>query len=273
MVNIDIVNYLKEGMKRGFSIGLLKQKLLEGGFDEFSVSEAIEFVKSQEQRKRYEERENKAEIRETIERRESLEKQEGELGFFKKIGYAISNPNGLFTKTQSENIWDALKYNLGISIFPFAVSFLLSVFLFSFFMYLFGNALSTLHFSVGGLTSLSLMSILFIFVVTFFVFFILVPIGNFVVSFIIHGLVRAYGGREKYVDTYKTIVYSSTPSVILGFIPFVNIVIPIWSLVLATIGLAMNQNMTKGRAFLSLITIPMMIVVAFLTYAILNFFF
>lgn len=40
MVNQDIFNYLKEGRKRGFSMNLLKQKLLEGGFDEREVNEA-----------------------------------------------------------------------------------------------------------------------------------------------------------------------------------------------------------------------------------------
>lgn len=41
MVNQDIVNYLREGIKRGFSVGLLRQKLLEGGFQERDVSDAI----------------------------------------------------------------------------------------------------------------------------------------------------------------------------------------------------------------------------------------
>ena len=41
MVNKDVVNYLKEGKKRGFSFQLLKQKLLEGGFEDKEISEAI----------------------------------------------------------------------------------------------------------------------------------------------------------------------------------------------------------------------------------------
>jgi hypothetical protein len=44
MVNPDIVNFLKEGKIRGFSINLLKQKLLEGGFSEKDVTEAVDFV-------------------------------------------------------------------------------------------------------------------------------------------------------------------------------------------------------------------------------------
>ena len=41
MVNQDIVKYLEEGKRRGFSIQLLKRKLLEGGFQERDVDDAI----------------------------------------------------------------------------------------------------------------------------------------------------------------------------------------------------------------------------------------
>jgi len=44
MVNKDIINYLREGKRRGFSIQLLKKKLLEGGFNERAVNEAIAVV-------------------------------------------------------------------------------------------------------------------------------------------------------------------------------------------------------------------------------------
>src|SRR3989344_4167636 len=40
MVNQEIINYLNEGLNRGFSLGLLKQKLIGGGFDEKEVEEA-----------------------------------------------------------------------------------------------------------------------------------------------------------------------------------------------------------------------------------------
>lgn len=41
MANQDIVNYLKEGKKRGFSLQILKQKLLEGGFEDKEIDLAI----------------------------------------------------------------------------------------------------------------------------------------------------------------------------------------------------------------------------------------
>ncbi len=41
MVNEDVFEYLKEGLRRGFSIDLLKQQLLGGGFLERDIDEAI----------------------------------------------------------------------------------------------------------------------------------------------------------------------------------------------------------------------------------------
>mgnify|MGYP001558107274 CR=1 FL=1 len=46
MVNQSIVNYLSEGKRRGFAVNLLKQKLLEGGFNHAEVNEAIAIVES-----------------------------------------------------------------------------------------------------------------------------------------------------------------------------------------------------------------------------------
>jgi hypothetical protein len=44
MVDQNLVNYLKEGKQRGFSINLLKQKLLEGGFNEKDIDDAAKVV-------------------------------------------------------------------------------------------------------------------------------------------------------------------------------------------------------------------------------------
>ncbi|MBS3099464.1 hypothetical protein J4462_04580 [Candidatus Pacearchaeota archaeon] len=44
MVHEGIARYLKEGVKRGFSLNLLKQKLLEGGFQERDVDETVLFL-------------------------------------------------------------------------------------------------------------------------------------------------------------------------------------------------------------------------------------
>jgi hypothetical protein len=49
MVNQDIVDYISEGKKRGFSVQLLKKKLLEAGFPEMDVDEAAETIEPKQQ--------------------------------------------------------------------------------------------------------------------------------------------------------------------------------------------------------------------------------
>ena len=44
MVSQDIVNYLKEGQRRGFTIDRLKKELLNNGFDQNAVNEAAGLV-------------------------------------------------------------------------------------------------------------------------------------------------------------------------------------------------------------------------------------
>ena len=46
MVYQKLVDYLSEGLKKGFKIELLKQKLLSSGFQEKEINEAINFIQS-----------------------------------------------------------------------------------------------------------------------------------------------------------------------------------------------------------------------------------
>ena len=48
MANQDIVNYLKEGKEKGFPVDILKNKLVEGGFKESDVSEAVSEIEKSE---------------------------------------------------------------------------------------------------------------------------------------------------------------------------------------------------------------------------------
>lgn len=48
MVNQSVVNYIREGKRRGFSIQFLKKKLLEAGFREADVDEAISAVEGKQ---------------------------------------------------------------------------------------------------------------------------------------------------------------------------------------------------------------------------------
>src|SRR3989344_8979892 len=99
-MNDDIVNYIKEGMRRGFSVGLLKQKLLEAGFNEREVEEAAKSVEQKSpvviQQKNY-----LSQVQQNKPLRSSGDEMiHGELGIFKKMGKALAHPTELFGKTK-----------------------------------------------------------------------------------------------------------------------------------------------------------------------------
>ncbi|WP_245618846.1 YIP1 family protein [Methanogenium cariaci] len=59
------------------------------------------------------------------------------------------------------------------------------------------------------------------------------------------------GGREGITETWKAVIYASTPSLLLGWIPVVGFVMWAWSLVLIIIGIRELQEMTTTRAVLA----------------------
>lgn len=272
MINLDLVKYLSEGKRRGFSINLLKSKLLEAGFKETDVNEAIDYLNRQTMKvptttqpssnlMHHEPSVPAEKIAPKVEQPQPIvEKQPTptqttqpeKLGLFGKIGKSIAHPVELFEKTKGEGVWAALKYLLVILIVPFVLISLLAVFFVGFLVSILSKlggevAGSLLFLSSGEMTvTATLMTVLSIAVSIFIVF----PILLFISVAILHLFAKAYKGKGNYSDSFGTTVYSSTPQIIFFFIP----VIGIWSLVLSLFGLSVRHNFSKGRAFLTIIT-------------------
>ena len=51
----------------------------------------------------------------------------------------------------------------------------------------------------------------------------------------------------------KAVLYSATPTVLLGWIPLISFIAVLWSLVLRIIGIRELHEITTGRAVLALI--------------------
>ena len=77
--------------------------------------------------------------------------------------------------------------------------------------------------------------------------------GAIIVALFMHIWVYLAGGREGITETWKAVIYASTPSLLFGWIPVVGFVMALWSLVLMVIGIRELQNMTTARAFLAVI--------------------
>ena len=82
-------------------------------------------------------------------------------------------------------------------------------------------------------------------VLAFFILF----IGSIVFALWTHIWVYAAGGRKGVMTTIKAILYSLTPFMLIGWIPYVGWVIGIiWSFILAIIGVLELQGISTGRA-------------------------
>ena len=105
-------------------------------------------------------------------------------------------------------------------------------------------------------------SSLLIFVMTFagYIFGLLL---SFVVAGILHVWILIFGGKEGYSRAYQLYVYSRTPSLVFGWIPFVSFFIWIYSLVLLIIGTQKMHGISRLRAVLMyVIPIAVFIVLA-----------
>jgi len=83
----------------------------------------------------------------------------------------------------------------------------------------------------------------------FVLFFVLILVVGIIAAFIgglwTHIWVYLVGGRRGVAQTIKAVMYGSTPSFLLGFLP--------WALIVQVIGIRQLQELSTGRAILALI--------------------
>jgi hypothetical protein len=82
--------------------------------------------------------------------------------------------------------------------------------------------------------------------------FVMIIVGGLIGLFIggawIHLWVWVFGGRKGYGQTVKAIAYGATPNFLLGWIPIINFITGIWSLVVSIIGVRELHEISTGRA-------------------------
>lgn len=103
--------------------------------------------------------------------------------------------------------------------------------------------------------------------------FLFVLVGEFIITLIfgawLHLWVYVFGGRKGIMETLKATIYSSTPRLILGWIPYLGIIFSLWSLVLCVIGVRDLHEMPPVKAVLAVavaILIPLIIIVLLAAY-------
>ncbi len=86
-------------------------------------------------------------------------------------------------------------------------------------------------------------------------------IGLFILGVILHIFVYLFGGRRGITETLKAVAYGYTPSLILGWIPIVNFLAALYTLVLFVFGIRELQEMSTTRAILAVLA-PILILIA-----------
>ncbi len=265
MVNQKVVDYLCEGMRRGFSLNLLKQKLLERGFSESDVNEAVAASVLESQDKR----EMLVPQQQQSEQRVIVKKTFEHIGVFHKIGKSIAHPHELFEKTKEEGEGPAFQYHLIISFVPFILGVLLIVlFVSSLLVDLEESFISLDAKDVFDGLSAALGATRVLFVMSYaLIIFIIIPLFMFLVGLFMHLFVKLYGGSGQYGATYSTCIYSLTPSVL-----FTPVTAP-WSFVLMLYGLSIKHDISKWRAFFVLLSSMLLIAIILLGIFVIGLYF
>ncbi|MEM3628628.1 MAG: YIP1 family protein [Candidatus Bathyarchaeia archaeon] len=76
-------------------------------------------------------------------------------------------------------------------------------------------------------------------------------IGILIGSGWMHIWVYLCGGRKGVGQTIKAMAYGSTPSLLLGWVPFIGVIFGVWSMVVSIIGLRQLHEISTGRAVLA----------------------
>jgi len=130
----------------------------------------------------------------------------------------------------------------------------------------FNQALATLA-TIPGMEYLSALSDFTGLIATMSIFWVYIVFliglfSIFVQGFFMHLFVLMMGGEEGLGTTIKTLMFAATPAFILGWIPYVNIIGSIWTMVLVILGLRETQHLDTGRA-VAVILIPIILMVIF----------
>jgi hypothetical protein len=161
------------------------------------------------------------------------------MDFFEKMKGLLLEPSKTFDALKEEPLEEAVKYYIGIAAVFSALFALILGFVGSFFgsMMGFGNLGMMLGAGAGIGAA-----------ITFFVVFIIMAITcAFIGGAILHLFVYIAGGRKGMTQTIKAVMYGSTASLLFGWMPIINIIALIWSLVTEIIGIRQLHEITTGR--------------------------
>ena len=170
------------------------------------------------------------------------------LSFGEKISGFLASPNKTFDNIEKENWKQAFKFYAALLPISVILGSILTYLLFpkTFFQSYFYLPFAPAILLVVGI------------VITY--------VSDLVLTFVgagwLHLWVRVVGGKKGYHQTLKASLYSSTPLLLLGWIPIIgSLVFGIWSLVLNIFGLMKLHKISGGKAVAAILLTAIIAVV------------
>ncbi|MEK6874631.1 MAG: YIP1 family protein [Nanoarchaeota archaeon] len=157
------------------------------------------------------------------------------MSIVEKITEIFSSPTQFFLSLKEDGVGEAFGYLAVVGILYAALVGLLYTIM--------GTMMSIFGMGMGMFASIgSLLLIL--------ILYILILVFSFVGAAIAHVWAKIWGGSGNYSHTYQLIVYSSTPNMILGWIPFIGWLAGIYSLVLLIIGTQHMHELSLAKSII-----------------------
>ncbi len=177
------------------------------------------------------------------------------LSIGERIKGFLFSPSKTFDNSKEDTIGDALKYFVVIlAIFAVLLAIIAAV-AFSVICRFYGAFLPPNALPIAGMGPLLAVGV-----------FIVVLVGGIIGVFIdglwLHIWVYLVGGRNGVGQTIKAVMYGATPSYLLGWIPIVNCIALVWTLIVGIIGIRQLHELSTGKAVLAVIiaiAIPLII--------------
>ena len=166
-----------------------------------------------------------------------------ELGFGEKIKGFLISPVETFQKVKDEDLGTMLKYFVVLAVIYSILLAIIFATMASAMTAVMPIKMPFMGATAGGLAAVTM----------FIGYLILLIIGLFIGAAIVHIFVYLLGGKEGYTQTVKAIGYGMTPSLLLGWIPFIGIIASIWALIVEIIGIRELQEMSTGKAVLAVL--------------------
>ena len=172
-----------------------------------------------------------------------------------KIKGILTTPSKFFENLKKEKgLKKAFIYFMILSLFSFILTLIIQYFSNPLYLNLFGGSLSSYTF--------------WLLLILIVIFYGLVLIFSFIMAALLHLWIIIFGGKANYEKTYQLYIYSHTPNLVFGWIPIINLLIWIYSLVLLIIGTQKVHKIPKTRAILMYV-IPFILIIVLLLILIL----